>query len=121
MDPIALHLPTMADHLLAQAAESPQRRAAQRLDLDHRTLRMTAIGFAEGGALPDHRNPGEAVLQVVHGRVRLSDATRTIELEAGMIARIPDRVHRVDALEASVVVLTAISTHDREAPAGATG
>lgn len=121
MDPIALHLPTMADHLLAQAADSPQGRAAQRIDLDHGTLRMTAIGFAEGGALPDHRNPGEAVLQVVRGRVRLSDATRTIDLEAGMIARIPDGVHRVDALEPSVVVLTAISTHDRQTPADANG
>jgi len=109
MDPIALHLPTLADHLIAQAADSPQGRSAQRIDLDHETLRMTAIGFAEGGALPDHRNPGEAVLQVVRGRVRLSDATRTIDMDAGMIARIPDGVHRLDALEPSVVMLTAIS------------
>ncbi|MBR22959.1 MAG: hypothetical protein CMF57_11065 [Leifsonia sp.] len=109
MDPIAVQLTMMADYLLAQAAESPQRRAAQRIDLDHRTLRMTAIGFAAGGELPDHRNPGEAVLQVVRGRVRLSDATRTIDVETGMIARIPDGPHRLDALEPSVVVLTAIS------------
>ncbi|MER3389361.1 MAG: hypothetical protein RJQ01_04950 [Microcella sp.] len=117
MDPIALHLPTMADHLLALATENPQRRASQRIDLDHGTLRMTAIGFAEGGELPDHRNPGEAVLQVVRGRVRLSDATRTIDLDAGMIARIPDGLHRLDALEPSVVVLTAISTPEGERPA----
>ena len=49
------------------------------------------------------------MLQVVRGRVRLSDATRTIDMDAGMIARIPDGVHRLDALEPSVVVLTAIS------------
>lgn len=120
MDPIALHLPTMADHLLALAADSPQGRSAQRIDLDHGTLRLTAIGFAEGGALPDHRNPGEAVLQVVRGRVRLSAASRTIDLEAGMIARIPDGLHRLDALEPSVVVLTAISIQDGTTPADAT-
>ncbi|MDO9591043.1 MAG: cupin domain-containing protein [Microcella sp.] len=109
MDPIALHLPTLADYLIAQAAESPQLRASQRIDLDHQQLRMTAIGFAVGGELPEHRNPGEAVLQVVRGRIRLTDATRAIEVEAGTLARIPNGPHRVEALEPSVIVLTAIS------------
>lgn len=61
MDPIALHLPTLADYLIAQAAEN------------------------------------------------LTDATRSIEVEEGTIARIPDGVHGVEALEPSVIVLTAIS------------
>jgi len=109
MDPIAVNLDTLADHLLAQAAENPQGRASQRINLDHHTLRMTAMGFVTGGELPEHRNPGEAAVQVVRGRLRLSDATRTIDLEAGMIARIPDAPHRVEALEPSVMVLTAIA------------
>lgn len=108
MDSIALNLEVMADYLLAQAAENPQHRASQRIDLDHQQLRMTAIGFAAGGELPEHRNPGEAVLQVVRGRIRISDATRTIEVDAGTIARIPDGVHRVEALEPSVILLTAL-------------
>ncbi len=109
MDPIALNLSVMADYLLAQAAESPQRRASQRIDLGYEQLRMTAIGFAEGGELPEHKNPGEAVLQVVRGRIRLTDATRSIEVEAGTLARIPNGVHSVTALEPSVIVLTAIA------------
>lgn len=109
MDPIAVHLPTLADYLLAQATESPQLRASQRINLDHETLRMTAIGFAAGGELPDHRNPGEAVLQVVRGRIRLTDETRSVEVDEGTLARIPNGVHRVEALEPSVIVLTAIS------------
>lgn len=109
MDPIAMHLPTLADSLIAQAAESPQLRASQKIDLDHQHLRMTAIGFATGGELPEHRNPGEAVLQVVRGRIRLTDATRSIEVEAGTLARIPNGLHRVEALEPSVIVLTALS------------
>ena len=109
MDPIALNLAMLADYLLTQAAESPQGRAAQKIDLDHQQLRMTAIGFAEGGELPEHKNPGEAVLQVVRGRIRLTDATRSIEVEEGTIARIPNGVHSVTALAPSVIVLTAIS------------
>jgi quercetin dioxygenase-like cupin family protein len=109
MDPIALQLPMLADHLIAQAAESPQGRAVQKIDLDNQHLRMTAIGFAEGGELPEHKNPGEAVLQVVRGRIRLADATRSIEVQAGTLARIPNGVHSVTALEPSVIVLTAIS------------
>lgn len=108
MDPIVLNLVVLADHLLAQAAESPQHRASQRIDFGHQQLRMTAIGLAAGGELPEHRNPGEAVLQVVRGRVRLSDVSRTIEVEAGTIARIPDGLHRVEALEPSVMLLTAL-------------
>ena len=113
MDPIALDLDVMADYLLAQAAENPQHRASQRIDLGHQQLRMTAIGFDTGGELPEHRNPGEAVLQVVRGRIRLSDATRTIEVAAGTIARIPDDAHRVEALEPSVILLTALPVPSR--------
>lgn len=113
MDPIAVHLPTLAEHLLTQAAESPQLRASQRINLDHEHLRMTAIGFATGGELPDHRNPGEAVLQVVRGRIRLTDETRSIEVDEGTAARIPNGVHRVESLEPSVIVLTAISLPER--------
>lgn len=109
MDPIALNLAMLADYLLAEAADSPQGRAAQKVDLDHEHLRMTAIGFAEGGELPEHKNPGEAVLQVVRGRIRLTDAARSLEVSAGTVARIPNGVHSVTALEPSVIVLTAIA------------
>lgn len=108
MDPVAVHLTMLADHLLPLAAENPQGRASQRIDLDHEHLRMTAIGFTAGAVLPEHRNPGEAVLQVLRGRVSLSDVHRTLEVSQGMIARVPDGVHRVEALEPSVILLTAL-------------
>lgn len=121
MDPIALDLDVMATYLLGQAAENPQRRASQRIDLGHQQLRMTAIGFDTGGELPEHRNPGEAVLQVVRGRIRLSEAGRAIEVAAGTVARIPDGVHRVEALEPSVILLTALplpGRHEHGSPGG---
>jgi len=114
MDPIALGLNGMADYLLTQAAENPQGRSSQRIDFGHEHLRITAIGFVAGAELPDHKNPGEAVLQVVRGRIRLTDETRSIEVEIDTIARIPDGVHSVEALEPSVIVLTAVTLPDRE-------
>jgi len=124
MDPIAIDLTMMTDYLLAQAAENPQGRASQRIDLGHQHLRMTAIGFVTGGQLPEHRNPGEAVLQVARGRIRLSEpprtidaeAGRTIEVEPGTIVRIPDGLHSVEALEPSVIVLTAITQPRADEP-----
>lgn len=109
MDPVAIDLSRLTRFLLEQAVESPQNRASQRFDLDHEHLRMTAIGFDTGGTLPSHHNPGEAVLQVVHGRVRVTDAVRTVEVEAGTVARVPAGEHSVEALEPSVIVLTAIA------------
>jgi mannose-6-phosphate isomerase-like protein (cupin superfamily) len=50
---------------------------------------------------------------VVRGRIRITDAIRSIEVETGTIVRIPDGVHRVDALEPSVIVLTAVTLPDR--------
>ncbi len=121
MDPIALDLDVMATYLLGQAAENPQRRASQRIDLGHQQLRMTAIGFDTGGELPEHKNPGEAVLQVVRGLILLTDETRSTEDEArsrhvaaGTIARIPDGVHSVEALEPSVILLTALPVPGRD-------
>jgi len=109
MNPVAVELSLLTDHLLKEAATSPHARTAQRVSLDHQRLRMTAIGFAAGGELPDHKNPGEATLQILVGRVRLSWAAGDLELESGMIARIPDSLHRVEALEPSVVLLTAVA------------
>lgn len=113
MDPILLDLTAMADHLLVTAAASSHHRASQRIDLGFQQLRMMAIGFAEGAELPEHHTPGDAVLQVVCGRIRLTDETRTIEIETGTIVRIPDVPYRVEALEPSVILLTALPVPGR--------
>ncbi len=114
MDPVALDLSRFADFLLAQAAEGPQGRHVQPVELDHEKLRMTGIGLAAGSELPAHDNPGEAALQVLRGRVRLvsldaeGSETRSLELAAGLLGRIPDGRHRVEALEPSALLLTAL-------------
>lgn len=114
MDPVAVDLTMLANYLQAQAAESPNGRHLQPVALDHEHLRMTGIGLTAGSELPPHDNPGEAVLQVLRGRVRLvslsADGTeaRSIDLAAGLLGRIPDGRHRVEALEPSILLLTAL-------------
>ncbi|GAA1732240.1 LuxR family transcriptional regulator [Microcella frigidaquae] len=114
MDPVAVDLTMLADYLEAQAAESPNGRHLQPVALDHEHLRMTGIGLTAGSELPPHDNPGEAVLQVLRGQVRLvslgADGTeaRALDLAAGFLGRIPDGRHRVEALEPSALLLTAL-------------
>lgn len=113
MDSVAHDLDRLADHLLEQALASPEKRATLKLDLGQSTLRHIAMAFDTGGGLPEHGNPGEATLRVLRGRVRLSWSSETgdqaIEALPGMLVRIPDATHRVEALEPSVMLLTAVS------------
>lgn len=113
MDSLAQDLDRLADHLLEQALAAPEKRATLALDLGQSTLRHLAMAFDTGGGLPEHANPGEATLRVLRGAVRLSWASETgqheIEARPGMLVRIPDAKHRVEALEPSVLLLTAVS------------
>lgn len=114
MDPIALDLAVLADFLLAEAAENPLGRHMNPVAFHHTHLRMTGIGLTAGAELPPHENPGEATLQVLRGRVRLvaleADGIESgaVELVAGRVGRIPDSRHRVEALEPSALLLTAL-------------
>ena len=120
MDSIGVNLEQLTAYLLEQAEASPDGRAIHRVDLGHTTLRLIAIGFAAGAELPEHDNPGEAVLQVLHGTVVLTSdepvtvggrplqGGRTIEATPGLLVRIPDTRHKLNALEPSVILLTQI-------------
>lgn len=114
MDTVAVDLDRLADRLLEQALASPERRATLKLDLGQSTLRHLAMAFDAGGGLPSHGNPGEATLRVLRGAVRLSwtgddGDERRVDARPGMLVRIPDATHRVEALEPSVMLLTAVS------------
>ncbi len=121
MDPVAHDLDLLADHLIEQAEASSDGRATRSIDLGLGTLRLMAIGFVAGAELPEHDNPGEAVLQVLRGSVRVVTIApavvdgrelgpgRVVEAKPGLLVRIPDARHRVEALEPSVILLTAVS------------
>ncbi len=69
-------------------------------------LRQTMIALAEGQRLDEHENPGEATVHVLHGRVRLATAETAWDGTPGDLLVVPDSLHSLEALEASVVLLT---------------
>ncbi|MFR9780761.1 cupin domain-containing protein [Micromonospora sp. MS34] len=69
-------------------------------------LRQTLVALVAGHALEEHASPGEATLQVLHGRVRLVAQDRSWPGSAGDLLVIPDARHALHADEDSVVLLT---------------
>ena len=88
MDPY--ELADVSTALLDEAAAQPAHRAARTLTGGSgHALRQTAIALLEGSSLSDHESPGEATLQVLVGRVRLSWSDESLDLGTGGYVVIP--------------------------------
>ena len=70
------------------------------------TLRQTLIALTAGTSLDDHESPGEATLQVLHGRVRLTTRDTSWDCRSGDHLIIPSTRHSLHALDDCVVLLT---------------
>jgi quercetin dioxygenase-like cupin family protein len=100
-------LTALADEHLAVARATRSGRSAHTVHGGHdHKLRQTLITLAAGSGLAEHNSPGEATLQVLRGRVRLSTATEAREGGAGDMLVIPDDRHTLTALDDSAVLLT---------------
>lgn len=75
-----------------------------------RTLRQTLIALAGGHKLDEHENPGEATLQVLHGKVRLLAGAEARTGTTGDLLAIPDSRHSLEAVHDSVILLTVAKT-----------
>jgi quercetin dioxygenase-like cupin family protein len=71
-----------------------------------KVLRQVVIGMTAHAVLAEHENPGQATVQVLHGRVRLSAGEITWDGRAGDLLIIPDSRHSLEALEDSAILLT---------------
>jgi quercetin dioxygenase-like cupin family protein len=102
-----LSLTTLVDEHLAIAREHGSGRSAVTVHggREHH-LRQTLIALAEARALGEHDSPGEATLQVLHGRVRLLAGEDAWEGTAGDYVLIPASRHDLTALEDAAVLLT---------------
>ncbi|MDO9495364.1 MAG: cupin domain-containing protein [Nocardioides sp.] len=109
----AASLTALADSQLAAAREASSGRSAVTVfgGREH-DLRQTLIALAEGHALGEHESPGEATLQVLRGRVRLSSAEEGWEGETGDLLVIPPARHDLAALTDCVVLLTVATRAD---------
>ena len=102
-------LSSLAQDELAAARGAASGRSARTIHGGHdRALRETVIALLSGRELSEHESPGEATLQVLEGRVRLTSGDDTWEGGAGSHVTIPDARHALLALEDTVVLLTVV-------------
>lgn len=100
-------LTALMRHQLEIAQDASSGRSARTVYGGHEhILRQTMIALRAGSELNEHENPGEATLQVLHGRVTLIADKARWNGSPGDLMFIPDAPHALEAVEDSVVVLT---------------
>ncbi|MDQ3223966.1 MAG: cupin domain-containing protein [Gemmatimonadota bacterium] len=93
-------------HLEIASTASSGRSAHTIYGGHENVLRQTLIALRAGSSLDEHESPGEATLQVLHGRVSLVAGEDRWDGSPGDLLSIPDSRHALEAVEDSVVLLT---------------
>lgn len=105
MEPLALT--DLADaHLNAARGASSGRSAITVYGHATTSLRQTLIALAVGRELAEHESPGDATLQVLRGRIRLTSGDTDWDGGPGDLLAIPDARHALLAIEDAAVLLT---------------
>jgi quercetin dioxygenase-like cupin family protein len=102
-----VHIPSLAEELLAAARGGGNGRAARTLTSGAGLpLKQTLIALDEGVSLTEHSCAGAATLQVLRGRVCLSVGEEHLELDTGAHVSIPSARHSLHCLDEAVLLLT---------------
>lgn len=100
-------LDAIAREQAKRAGAAPSGRSAETVFGGHEhVLRQTVIALTAGAALDEHENPGEATIQVLRGRVRLTAGQTTWDGRTGDLLIVPDTRHALEATEDSAILLT---------------
>jgi len=95
-----LSLDALAREHSGRAAAASNGRSAETVYGGHEhALRQTVLALTAGVSLDEHENPGEATVQVLRGRVRLTAGTTDWEGRSGDLLIVPDARHALAALE----------------------
>ena len=106
-----LSLSVLAAEQIAAAHASPAGRSACTIHgRQTQTLRQTVLALVAGRALGEHESPGEATLQVLAGRVRLSAGGESWEAATGDYLDIPPTRHDLAAIDDSAALLSVVTT-----------
>ena len=68
------------------------------------------IALIAGSVLDEHENPGEATVQVLHGRIRLDADGASWEGISGDLIVVPQARHSLHALEDAAILLTVVKS-----------
>lgn len=96
------------EHLETARAATSGRSAHTVYGGHEHSLRQTLLALTAGNGLDEHESPGEATVQVLQGRVRLTTAEVGWEGSAGDHLVVPRVRHGLSALEDSVILLTVV-------------
>ena len=100
-------LTALVRHHLETASTASSGRSAHTIYGGHeRALSQTLIALRAGTSLAEHENPGDATVQVLHGRVTLVAGENRWNGSPGDLMTIPDTRHSLEAEADSVVLLT---------------
>lgn len=110
-------LAALVQHHLEIASTASSGRSAHTVYGGHENvLRQTLIALQAGSKLDEHESPGEATLQVLHGRVTLVAGPERWDGSAGDLILIPDSRHALESVEDSVVLLTVALRDSKSSP-----
>ena len=102
-----LSLDAVAREQIKRAAAASSGRSAETVYGGHEhALRQTVVALTAGSALDEHENPGEATIQVLSGRVRLTAGPNHWDGRTGDLLIVPDSRHALAAVEDSAILLT---------------
>ena len=102
-----ISLTALARNQLETARAATSGRSAHTVYGGHEhNLRQTLIAMTAGSSQHDHESPGEATLEVLQGRVRVTNSTAGWDGSPGDLIVLPRERHGLRAVEDSVVLLT---------------
>ncbi len=100
-------LDAIAREQARRASAASSGRSAETVFGGHEhALRQTVLALTAGSALDEHENPGEATIQILRGRVRLTAGQVAWEGRVGDLLVVPDARHALAAIEDSAILLT---------------
>jgi quercetin dioxygenase-like cupin family protein len=104
-----ISLTALARQHLAAARAARSGRSAHTIYGGHEhALRQTLLALTAGSELDEHESPGEATLQVLQGRVQVTNSRAHWDGAPGDHIVIPRTRHGLRAIEDSVVLLTVV-------------